>query len=116
LIPADFATDPLLIVAAVIVAVFGIGRTVRLLTYDDFPPSIWVRSLWNRVTRGSLWHKIVTCLWCASPYITAICMGWFFLGLFLWQPLLIAWWIVWGFAALSYAASILVRRDEPEGE
>lgn len=111
--PADF-TNPLLVVAAVIVAAFGIGRVIRLVTVDDFPPSVWVRSRWNRLVNGSTWTKVFGCLWCFSPYITAVCMGWFFLGLFVWSPLLVAWWVLWGFAGLSYVASMIVRRDEPD--
>lgn len=110
----DDFSNPLLVIAAVLVAVVGIGRVVRLITYDDFPPSIWLRSKWNWLVKGGEWRKIVTCLWCASPYVTAICMGWFFLGLFVWTPLLVAWWIAWGFAGISYLSSILVRRDEPD--
>jgi hypothetical protein len=108
-----FLANPALIGAAVLVAIVGTGRAVRLVTYDDFPPSIWLRVLWGRITDHGPWEKLFNCLWCFGPWATAICMGWFFLG-FLWLPLWYAWWVVFTFAAISYLVSMLVRRDEPE--
>lgn len=110
---ADFAS-PWLIVAAVLVAVVGVGRVTRLVTFDDYPPTVAIRSWWNRITTGNGWGKLLYCLWCFSPWAMLVCLGWFFAGLFWVQWLLIAWWIFWGWMALSYLAAILVRRDEPE--
>lgn len=114
MILSDF-TNPLLVVAAVLVAVMGVGRFARLVTYDDYPPTIAIRSAWNRLTGGNGWAKLAYCQWCLSPWIMLGCLGWFFAGVLtgtLWA--VISWWAFWGWLGLSYTASIIVRRDEPE--
>lgn len=113
----DFATNPWLIIAALAVAVMGVGRLVRLITYDDYPPTIAIRSWWvDRVTQHNGWSKMLTCLWCFAPWAMLVALAWFAVGV-LWVPwILVAWWIFWGWLGLSYLTSIIVRRDEPEGD
>lgn len=114
MILSDF-TNPLLVLAAVLVAVMGVGRFARLVTFDDYPPTIAIRSLWNRITGGNGWAKLAYCQWCFTPWVMLACIGWFIwgtLGQVTW--LMWAWWIFWGWLGLSYTASIIVRRDEPE--
>ena len=111
---ASFLADPWLIVAAALVAVVGVGRVTRLVTYDDYPPTIAIRSWWNKVTKGNGWAKLAFCLWCFSPWAMLFCLAWLAAGL-LWVPwLVVAWWAFWSWMALSYLSAILVRRDEPE--
>lgn len=110
----DFIHNVPLIAAAVLVAIVGVGRVTRLVTYDDYPPTVAIRSWWNRLTHGNGWSKLAFCLWCFSPWAMLFCLAWFFVGL-LWVPwLVIAWWFFWGWMALSYLSAILVRHDEPE--
>ena len=52
MILSDF-TNPLLVIAAAFVAMMGVGRFARLVTYDDYPPTIAIRSFWNRITNGN---------------------------------------------------------------
>jgi hypothetical protein len=94
-----------------IVAVLGVGRATRLLTYDDYPPVVWLRLHWAKLVRYGPWQKLVTCGWCASPYIAAGCIGWYLLADgtgWAWT-----WWFVWGALALSYAAVMVMVRDDP---
>lgn len=107
-----FLSNPWLFLLAGAVAIVGSARVVRLLTYDDFPPTEWMRQRWANLTKGNKWGKIMFCLWCASPYVMAGAIIWFIVGV-LWVPwLTIAWWIAFSWAALSYLASIFVYWDE----
>lgn len=108
----DSFTDPLLVVAAAIVAVFGAGRVARLITVDSWPPAAHLRAWWDRVTNDGPWSTLAHCQWCATPWIMLGCLAWFGLGLLV-APLLVAWWVFWGWLALSYIASIVGARDEP---
>jgi hypothetical protein len=107
--------NPWLATVAILVAVFGIGRLTRVLVYDDFPPSVWVRIQWDRITNDGPWAKLVHCWWCASFWVALICVGWFLLtdlhAVFLWS-----WWIFWGALALSYVATMIIVRDEPHDD
>lgn len=111
----DFLLEhPIVLVLALLTALFGVGRVVRLVTYDEYPPTMWLRSFWiGRVTGGNGWAKLIECLWCFSPWAMAVCIGWFFLTpLAPW--LLWSWWLVWAWLALSYIASMITRRDDPD--
>lgn len=101
-------TDPLVIVAAVLVGVLGTARLTRLLTHDSYPPSEWVRVGWMNLTRHGQWSTLVTCPFCAAPYIVAASMAWGLLTDLHWS-----WWLFHGWLAASYAASMVVLRDEP---
>lgn len=94
------------------VAVFGVGRLSRVLTVDLFPPAAWVRMKWSALTRDGDWSLLARCFWCATPWIMAVAIGWFWVGtLVVWIG--IAWWIFWGWLALAYIATIIIARDEP---
>lgn len=105
-------TNFAIMIPAVLIAVLGVGRLARVLTYDKFPPAIKVRMFWDRVTSDGQWALLAHCFWCASPWIMLICMGWFYVGTLI-VGIGIAWWIFWGWLALSYVASMIVARDEP---
>ena len=107
MIPAN----PWLDVAAVITAVLGVGRLTRVITYEDYPPSVWFRTWWQGITKYGGWSKLATCLWCASPYIAAICVVW---GVFTlntgWAW---TWWGFWGTLSIAYLSAMVLVRDEP---
>lgn len=106
-----FLTDGWLIVAAALVAIFGVGRLSRIVTYDDFPPAARIRAWWRTRNNDGPWTKLLTCPWCFTPWAMLACLGWFAAGLWvLW--IAIAWWVFWGWLALSYAASIVIAYDE----
>jgi hypothetical protein len=110
-----YLDSPWLIVAAVLVVVFGVGRLSRVLTYDVFPPSIAVRIWWDKITHDGSWSKLVHCFWCATPWIMLVALGWFALGLVVvWVAVI--WWLFWGWLALAYVSSIIIARDEPGSE
>lgn len=96
---------------AIVIAVLGVGRLTRIVTYDDYPPMIWLRSKWARLVKGGDWAKLLTCGWCASPYLAAVCVahGLVSFG----RPWEASWWIFWGILALAYVAAMVFARDEP---
>lgn len=106
-------TPPWVVLALVVIIVFGIGRLARLITYDDFPPSVAVRIFWSRLTDDGPWAKLVNCYWCLTPWLMLVSIGVLVLS---WQIpwLAIAWLAFHLWFALSYATSMLVNRDERE--
>lgn len=98
--------------AAAIVAILGVGRLTRAIVHDDFPPSVWWRITWSRITNDGPWSKLFLCWWCLSFWVALFCIGWFIAG---WYVVWIAWawWIFWGGLALGYAATMVIVRDEP---
>lgn len=98
--------------AAAIVAILGVGRLTRAIVHDDFPPSVWWRITWSRITNDGPWSKLFLCWWCLSFWVALFCIGWFIAG---WYVAWIAWawWIFWGGLALGYAATMVIVRDEP---
>lgn len=114
--------QPFLLVLAVLVIVLGVGRLARIVTYDAYPPAIWWRERWTRMT-GSFtedtkewvpgpWTKLFTCFWCFTPWLMLIAIGWFVLGLWV-AWIAVVWWFFWSWLALSYVASMILARDEP---
>lgn len=105
------------LLVAVVVAILGVGRWVRLVTYDSFPPAMWVRQTWAAITErrewSAKWTDLLFCPWCFTPWLMLVCGGWFLLTLS--TPWLAwAWWILWGWGALSYVTSMVIVRDEPK--
>ena len=112
MIEISWATLPLY-VFAILVAVLGVGRLTRVITYDDFPPARWVREKWVEKTDGTGWQLLAICWWCASFWVALACAGWWVAGLFfVWAAW--AWWIFWGSLAISYLAAMVIVRDTPE--
>jgi hypothetical protein len=97
-------------ILAVIVGVVG-----AVLTIDDYPPSIAIRVWWQKVTGDGAWAKLVTCPWCAGPWITLLMVASFLIS-FAAPWLGWAWWVFWGWLALSYWVSQYVYFDEGSDE
>lgn len=97
---------------AIVVGVVGVARLTRAVVNDDFPPFVWWRITWSRITNDGPWAKLFLCWWCLSFWVALVCIGWFLLidahPIFLWS-----WWIFWGGLALGYLAAMLIVRDEP---
>lgn len=96
-------------VLAVIVGTVSVGRTARLITYDDFPPMLWIRSRIAARMGESRWFKLFECGFCLAPYLSLGMIAWALLSNLAWW-----WWlpnIWWG--VMSYGAAILVSYDQP---
>ena len=101
-----------IVVLALITVIMGPARLSRVITYDSWPPTVWLRNKWVGLTAGSGWDKLLTCIWCFTPWIVGAAMLWFWAGLYV-PWIMVAWWVLWGWLALSYIASIVIARDEP---
>jgi hypothetical protein len=99
----------LVVVGAVIVGTMSVARLTRLLTQDTFPPSVWLRLRWDDWTEGTLWKPLFHCHWCLSPWLTIPVLLWGWLS-----DLHVSWWLFNGWLAASYAAGMIVERDEVE--
>lgn len=102
-------TDPFILIAAVVIAVLSTGRLTRLLVQDHFPPSVWIRTKWDDITDGGSWNLLLHCHWCLAPWlaIPVILWGWL-------SELHTSWWLLNGWLAIAYLASMVVERDEVE--
>lgn len=96
-------------ILAVAVGVIGAARLTRVITYDDYPPAAWLRNWWELHT--GKWAKLITCGWCAGPWVTAVTLASFAVS-FLHPALGWAWWLFWGWLALSYLVSQYLYWDE----
>jgi 4-hydroxybenzoate polyprenyltransferase len=110
--PAFYAAQPWFALVAALIAAGGVARATRLIVHEDYPPARWLRRKVIGWLRGGEWTAVVTCHWCNPPYLMGASLAWFALGLFLWEPLIWAWWAVHAWAALSYLASWMVHHDE----
>ena len=105
---------PWWLVLAVLTAVLGVGRWTRLAVFDEFPPAMWVRATWTKLTKNhASWTKLIYCWWCFAPWMMLVAIGWFWVG-FQVEWVMVAWWLFFGWGALSYASSMIVARDEPK--
>lgn len=102
----ETVVDVLVIIAAFLVGVVGTARLTRLLTQDTYPPAAWVRSKWEGWTSGTGWEDLVTCPYCAAPYIALVngAVGWA-------TDWHVAWWAFNIWLTVAYLASMVVIRD-----
>jgi hypothetical protein len=100
-------------VAACLVGVLSVARTARLLVWDEYPPTMWLRMKWDARTEGSTWNKLLHCQFCMTPYLTAGMMVWAWLAGAP-EHLHWTWWVVNGWWAASYLAASYVAYDQPD--
>lgn len=100
---------PFLLTLTLILVALCSARLTRLVVFDSYPPAHALRSGWKRlVGEDSVWSMLVTCHYCASPYLTALV--WF--PVFALNDMPFGWGfalVVWG--ALAYVAAIIVSFD-----
>ena len=99
--------DPLTAVAAATVGVVAAARATRLVTKDHWPPMSFVRRKYVEMTEGTEWSVLAECPFCVAPYVVAVDLAWA-----LRSDLGKKWWIANGWFAASYAASLIVVRDD----
>lgn len=93
------------IVAAAIVGVLSAARITRLVTWDDFPPTRYLRTKYADLV-GDDWGKLLSCLWCFGPWASLCVLLW---GYFTECDTI--WWLFNGWLAAGYLASMIVVRD-----
>lgn len=97
------------IIAAVVIGVLSVARTARLLVWDDYPPTMWLRMKWDDKTHESAWNKLFHCQFCITPYLAAGLLAWFWFSDAHWT-----WWVANGVWAASYVAATYVAYDQPD--
>lgn len=97
------------LLAAFFVAVVSVGRTARLITWDDFPPMAWLRLKFYTKVGDSPWRKLGECGFCLAPYLSLGMIAWAWLSDLAWW-----WWVPNIWWAMSYLAAILLSYDQPE--
>lgn len=102
-------------VLAVLIAILGAARLTRLVVHDTWPPVAHFRAWWSGVTNEGEWEKLFHCHWCFGPWAMALAIGTFLLS-FIAPWLGWAWWLFWGWLALSYPVSQYVHFDEGSSE
>lgn len=101
---------------AVLIGIVSVARTARLVVWDDYPPTMWLRDRWDRATGESAWNKLLHCQFCITPYMSAVMLAWWWFAERaggVWDNV---WWIVNGVWAASYIAASWVAYDQPEEE
>jgi hypothetical protein len=107
--------DALTTIAAVVVGVLSVARLTRLITADTWPPVLMLRQWWDKVTtvkegpgKGAqgAWYDLVSCPYCAAPWLTIPILAWALISDLHWS-----WWVVNGWLAAAYVASMIVARD-----
>jgi hypothetical protein len=101
--------EPLTFAFAVLVGALATARLSRLLVDDSYPPSVWARDMWRRITRDGSWSGLVDCHFCVTPYVAAVVLAWGWLSALHWS-----WWAFCGWLALAYTAAMIAVRDTPE--
>ena len=103
------------IVMALIVGIFSVARTARLLVWDSYPPVAWLRMKWDDKFGDEGWGVLIHCQFCCTPYMA--------MGMALWWWLAFtygdgtaqaAWWTINGVWGLSYVSAMLVSYDTPD--
>ena len=117
--PAWALSNPYTAAVAFVLAVLAAGRITRLVIYDAYPPSIWLRLQWDRLTdtpdqRTGLhaWNKLLHCPWCFLPWVMlAIIAGFILTFVATWWAWV--WWVGIVWMAGAYVGTMIYLRDEP---
>jgi hypothetical protein len=103
-------------IAAVIIGVLSVARTARLVVWDDYPPTMWLRMKWDDLTERSSWNKLLHCQFCLCPYLATGNLGWAIWSGLWFHGWGLVWWIANGIWAGSYLAATYVAYDESPGD
>lgn len=113
MIAVTWETLPLILLT-IAVGALGAARLTRVVVYDEFPPTVWLRERWYGLVEGSGWEKLLTCWWCFAFWAAlAVVVSWVFAQQYEWVGW--AWWITWGTLALGYVAPMIIVRDGDDG-
>jgi hypothetical protein len=99
--------EPFTLVLAAVVGVLSIARMTRFVVDDDHPWWVPVRG-WYIRTAPPAWAELITCAFCTSPYFALPVGLWAWLSDLHWS-----WWLVNGWLAAAYVASMVTVRDLP---
>ena len=97
-----------------IVGVLAVARVVRLVVDDSWPPMVKARNAYAAKVSDE-WLPLVECPWCVAPYVAlpAVIWGGITWANPTWTVNNWIWWLVNGWAAVSWLASYITLRDIP---
>jgi hypothetical protein len=103
-----------ILVLSIITGILAVTRVVRLVVDDAWPPMEKARKAYARRASDE-WLPLIECPWCVAPYVALPAVAWFALTFRFptWTVNNWAWWIVNGWAAVSWLAAYLTLRDIP---
>lgn len=105
-----FHHDAFILALAFFVGALSVARTVRLWTFDDFPPVAWLRlKALAKIPENSSWTALAECPFCTAPYFAAGMVGWAWISDLHWT-----WWVINLWWAGSYLAATYVAYDQPD--
>lgn len=93
-------------IAMAVLTVGSTARITRLITFDSYPPAVWLRTKWRALTKDGEWSVLMECPYCFAPYAGAGVLLWGYLSDFH-EP----WWWVTGWLTAAYLASVWVIFD-----
>lgn len=117
--------SPFYWVAVATVIVLASARLTRLVTYDKFPPTTWMRERFiewaDRTDRRRSWQLLAFCPYCASFWVTVVVIALGALaGVFgqsPWRPWMTpTWWFLMGSLGASYLAAMVMVHDGDESD
>lgn len=91
---------------AALVGTLSAARITRLITWDKFPPAMWVRDMWDRITNENDWALLFHCPWCMGFWVSVAV-----LAAGEWSDYNRWWWLVNVAFGLSYVAAFIVTHD-----
>jgi hypothetical protein len=105
--------------AAALVAITSAARITRLVTYDHYPPVMWLRIKWDEFTETAPakrkpespwsrenWNLLFHCGYCFSFWAMCAIIAWGY-----YTDFQTAWWLVNGAFGGSYLSAILMAND-----
>ena len=104
-IPSLTVSESLGLLGVTLLIVLGSARIVRLIAFDSYPPSTWLRIQWDNRVTGE-WNSLIHCAYCLAPYIVLVNLA---VGML--SNWFIGWVIINVWLAASYLASIVVAYD-----
>lgn len=97
--------------AIAVVSVISTARITRLMTWDVFPPVVWLRIHWDRLTRDGSWTPLLHCGYCFAVWAAAFVVGWGYVSD--WN---VVWWLFNGGLSVAYLGAILMAFDGDDEE
>lgn len=107
-------------IVVALVVITASARLSRLVTFDAFPPALWLRRKYLARADND-WGLLAICGYCFSFWATALIVALGDLaGVFDGKPVVswftVAWWFAFGILGASYLAAMLMKRDGDDSE
>lgn len=96
-------------IAAFVIGALSAARLTRLVVWDSYPPSAWLRAKWDSITNDGPWSTLAHCGYCFGLWASGFVVLWGYLSDLHWS-----WWLFNGWMAVGYLAAIVMAYDGDE--